>query len=145
MYHTLFVNSCKRASLSRTYQTEMCMTCLQQHKKPQNANCNCSRHVNHLMCFPVLKKNNHVTITWVRVQHREKDRLYVLVIMDSFIWTKNLNMKQKKKHPKNRLSKQLKINTWLYLYRNMHHLQTTYSLRTARRYIYITYRLNQKE
>lgn len=74
-----------------------------------------------------------------------KLHVYVLVIMDSFIWTKNLNMKQKKKNPKNRLSKQLKINTWLYLYRNMHHLQTTYSLRTARRYIYITYRLNQKE
>lgn len=103
MYHTLFVNSCKRASLSRTYQTEMCMTCLQQHKNPQNANCNCSRHVN---VFPCPEKNNHVTITWVRVQHREKDRLYVLVIMDS--WTKNLNMKQKKtKNPKT-----VSLNNW---------------------------------
>lgn len=59
-----------------------------------------------LMMFPCPEKNNHVTITWVRVQHREKDRLYVLVIMDS--WTKNLNMKQKKtKNPKT-----VSLNNW---------------------------------
>lgn len=59
-----------------------------------------------LMMFPCPEKNNHVTITWVRVQHREKDRLYVLVIMDS--WTKNLNMKQKK--PKNPIT--VSLNNW---------------------------------